>query len=337
MTGRHKGGEALTVKQEHVLLTGATGFIGGRLLHALDKKGYRVRCLVRIGEQFKPTLPLEQETEIVYADLLQPETLEAALKGIDAAYYLVHSMGGRSPQETREFAQRDRRAATNFVTAADSAGLKRIIYMGGLGETGDDLSEHLSSRQEVGAILQSGKVRTTMLRAAVVIGAGGASFEIIRYLVERLPVMLTPQWVRTRCQPIAIENVIEYLVGCLEHPETAGQSYDICGPDILTYGEMMQTYARVRGLKRTLISIPGFSPHLSSYWVDLITPVPSGIVVPLIEGLKNEVVCRDNRIRDIVPIDLTSMEEAICTALAEEKEGPGKLPSRQSCFLQGQP
>jgi uncharacterized protein YbjT (DUF2867 family) len=331
-----KGGAMAEVRPK-VLLTGPTGFIGGRLLYALDQQGYRVRCLVRIGESFEPSLPLERDPEVVYADLLQPDTLETALTGIDAAYYLVHSMGGRTPKESREFAKRDRLAATNFVNAADAAGIDRIIYMGGLGETSDDLSEHLSSRQEVGAILQSGKVRTTMLRAAVVIGAGGASFEIIRYLVERLPVMLTPQWVRTRCQPIDIQNVIDYLAGCLEHPETAGNSYDICGPDIMTYGEMMTTYARVRGLRRMLVSVPGFSPHMSSYWVDLVTPVPSGIVMPLIEGLKNEVVCRDNSIRDIIPVELITMEDAICTALAEEKDGPGKLPSRQACFLRDQP
>lgn len=323
----------MPAKQPKILLTGPTGFIGGRLLYALDAKGYQVRCLVRTGETFQPVLPLAREPEVVYADLLQPETLTTAMAEMDIAYYLVHSMGGRSLQQTREFAARDRRAAGNFVQAADAAGLKRIIYMGGLGETGDDLSEHLASRQEVAALLQSGDVSTTVLRAAIVIGAGGASFEMIRYLVERLPVMLAPQWVRTRCQPIAIRNVVEYLAGCIEHPETAGKSYDICGPDILTYREMMLTYARVRGLNRVLIPMPGFSPHLSSYWVNLITPVPRGVVMPLIEGLKNEVVCGDNRIREIVTVELATMKEAICDALVEERDGPGMLPSRQSCFL----
>lgn len=321
------------IQKQRVLLTGSTGFIGGRLLHELDERGHSVRCLVRTGERFRPVLPLAQEPEVIYGDLLHPETLEEAFTGIDAAYYLVHSMGGRSLRETREFAKRDRRAARNFVNAADAAGLSRIIYMGGLGETGDDLSEHLSSRQEVGAILQSGEVRTTVLRAAIVIGAGGASFEMIRYLVERLPVILMPRWVRTRCQPIAIRNVIEYLAGCLEHPETAGETYDVCGPDILTYREMMSTYAQVRGLTRKMIPVPGFSPHLSSYWVNLVTPVPGGVVMPLIEGLKNEVVCGDNRIRDIIPVELVNMRDAICDALVEEREGPGKLPSRQSCFI----
>lgn len=319
--------------KKRVLLTGATGFIGGRLLYRLDELGYPVRCLVRTGERLRPTRPLELEPEVVYGDLLDPGSLEAALEGIDVAYYLVHSMGGRSLKETSEFAARDRRAAGNFIRAADAAGMERIIYMGGLGETNDRLSEHLASRQEVAQILQSGDVKTTVLRAAIVIGAGGASFEMIRYLIERLPVMLTPQWVRTRCQPIAIENVIGYLAGCLEHEETAGESFDICGPDILTYGDMMMTYARVRGLKRALIPVPGFSPHLSSYWVDLVTPVPSGIVKPLIEGLKNEVVCGDDRIREIIPQKLVDMKQAICDALVEEKDGPGNLPSRQACFL----
>ncbi|MHB8967581.1 MAG: NAD(P)H-binding protein [Thermoleophilia bacterium] len=316
-----------------VLLTGPTGFIGGRLLHVLGDRGHQVRCLVRTGESFQPSRPPSREPEVVYADLLQPETLAEALTGMDAAYYLVHSMGGRSLKQTREFAARDRRAAINFVNAADTTGLSRIIYMGGLGETGDNLSEHLASRQEVAQILSSGDAETTVLRAAIVIGAGGASFEMVRHLVERLPVMLTPEWVRTRCQPIAIDNVVEYLAGCLEHPGTAGETYDICGPDILTYREMMLTYARVRGLNRILIPVPGFSPHLSSYWVDLVTPVPRGIVMPLIEGLKNEVVCGDSRIQDIIPIELKSMKEAICDALVEEEDGPGKLTSRQACFL----
>lgn len=316
-----------------ILLTGPTGFIGGRLLHVLSEKGYQVRCLVRTGESFRPSRPPAREPEVVYADLLQPETLVDALTGIDAAYYLVHSMGGSSLRQTREFAVRDRHAATNFVNAADAAGLSRIIYMGGLGETGDNLSEHLASRQEVARILASGDAETTVLRAAIVIGAGGASFEMVRHLVERLPLMLMPEWVRTRCQPIAIDNVVEYLAGCLEHPETIGETYDVCGPDILTYREMMLSYARVRGLSRVMIPVPGFTPRLSSYWVDLVTPVPSGIVMPLIEGLKNEVICGDSRIHDIIPIELKSMKEAICDALVEEEGGPGKLVSRQSCFL----
>lgn len=320
-------------RDQKVLLTGATGFIGGRLLYRLDQEGYQIRCLVRTGEQLRPALPLKKEPEIVYADLLQPGTLEQAMQGMDTAYYLVHSMGGRTISETRAFAERDRMASTGFIRAADEAGLKRIIYMGGLGDVGDNLSEHLASRQEVAEILRSGKAQTTVLRAAVIIGAGGASFEIIRYLVERLPVMICPRWVNTKSQPIAIEDVISYLAGCLSVPKTAGQSFDIGGPDICTYRELMQIYARVRGKKRIIIDVPVLTPTLSAYWVNLITPIPAGVVFPLIEGLKNEVICRENRIRELIPIQLTTMTEAICNSLAEEEKGPGRLPSRQACIL----
>jgi uncharacterized protein YbjT (DUF2867 family) len=207
------------------------------------------------------------------------------------------------------------------------------MYLGGLGEVDGRLSKHLSSRMEVSSILSSKTVKTTTLRAAVIIGAGGASFEMIRYLVERLPIMTTPRWVMTRCQPIAVTNVIEYLVGCLNSPETAGKILDICGPDIVSYRELMHIYARVRGLIRMIIPVPVLTPTLSSYWVDLVTPIPSGVVRPLIEGLKNEVICKDNSIRDMIPIKLLSMEEAICQALAESKKGPGALPSQQACFF----
>lgn len=317
-----------------VLLTGSTGFIGGRLLYALDEKGFTVRCLVRKGESLRPPRPLQREPEVVYADLLDADTLPPALEGVGSAYYLVHSMGGRSIKETAAFADRDRRCAENFLGAAEKAGVKRIVYLGGLGETGKGLSEHLSSRQEVARILQSGTVKTTALRAAVIIGAGGASFEIVRSLVERLPVMLCPRWVDTRSQPIAVENVIEYLAGCLEQEATAGLTLDIGGPDIMTYRDLMLLYARVRGLKRWIVTVPVLTPKLSAFWVNLITSVPAGIVYPLIEGLKNEVICRDNRIRELVPVTLKSMNDALCTALTEVREGPGKLPSRQACFLE---
>ena len=317
-----------------VLLTGPTGFIGGRLLYALDAKGFTVRCLVRKGESLRPPRPLQREPAVVYADLLDADTLPPALEGAGSAYYLVHSMGGRSIKETMAFADRDRRCAENFLRAAEKAGVKRIIYLGGLGEVGKGLSEHLSSRQEVARILQSGTVKTTALRAAVIIGAGGASFEIIRSLAERLPVMLCPRWVDTRSQPIAVENVIDYLAGCLENEATAGLTLDIGGPDIMTYRDLMLLYARVRGLKRWIVTVPVLTPKLSAFWVNLITTVPAGIVYPLIEGLKNEVICRDNRIRELVPVTLKSMDEALCTALTEVREGPGKLPSRQACFLE---
>ena len=317
-----------------VLLTGATGFIGGRLLPVLDAAGHAVRCLVRPGEKLVLRRPMTRKPEIVSADLLDPDALPAALAGTSTAFYLVHSMGGRRPQDAAAFADRDRRAATNFLAAAEAAGVARIVYLGGLGEDREALSEHLRSRHEVARILGSSpRVALTTLRAAVIIGAGGASFEIIRHLVERLPVMLVPRWIDTRCQPIAVEDVTSYLAGCLGEERTAGLSLDIGGPDILTYRTLMLIYARVRGLRRIVVPVPMMSPHLSAYWIDLITPVPAGIVMPLVEGLRNEVICRENRIRELLPIRLTPMKEAICSSLADEQGGPGQLPSRQACFL----
>jgi uncharacterized protein YbjT (DUF2867 family) len=303
--------------KQKVLLTGATGFVGSRLLRALVDRGIETHCLVRPTEELKTDLPPDKQPKVVSADLLEPDTLGPALEGTDSAYYLVHSMGGRSIRQTQAFAERDRRAAENFIEAADRAGLKRIIYLGGLGETGDKLSGHLSSRLEVARILQSGAAQTTVLRAAIIIGAGGASFEMLRHLVERLPVMMCPRWIETRSQPISVHNAIDYLVGCLLEPATAGLTLDIGGPDILTYRELMNLYARVRGLRRFMFTVPVLTPHLSSLWVGLVTPVPSGLAIPLVEGLKNEVVCRNNKIRELVPIDLMPMEEAIRTALAE--------------------
>jgi uncharacterized protein YbjT (DUF2867 family) len=318
-----------------ILLTGATGFIGKRLLYELDARGCRVRCLVRPSETLTLPAPLNHTPEIVYGDLLDPGSLDGAFDGMDAAYYLVHSMGGRSIRQTLAFAEKDRVAARNFIQSADAAGLSRVIYLGGLGDVTDNLSHHLASRQEVGRILQSGRVKTTILRAAVIIGAGGVAFEIVRYLVERLPVMVCPRWVITKSQPIAVENVLAYLAGCLENPATAGLSLDIGGPQILSYADLFRMYARVRGLKRIIIGLPFIPFYLSVYWVNLLTPAPAGVVFPLAEGLRNEAVCRENRIRELVPIRLLGMEQAICNALAEEEQGPGRLLSQQSCFLPG--
>ena len=316
-----------------ILLTGATGFVGGRLLQALTGHGLNVSCLVRSPERLQKQLFSEEEVEIVQGDLLQVEKLDSALDGVEVAYYLVHSMGGRTIGENKLFAKRDRIAAQNFTRAADKAGVKRIIYLGGLGETGDKLSKHLASRQEVGQILSSANAKTTELRAPNIMGAGGAPFEMLRYLVERLPVMVCPRWIETRCQPIDIQDMTKYLLGCLWEPATAGLSLDVGGPDIVTYREMMEIYAKVRGLKRLIITVPVLTPRLSTYWVNMVTPVPSGIVNPLVEGLRNEVICKDNRIRELIPIKLTPLEQSICNALQEVEKGPGKLISQQSCFL----
>ena len=316
-----------------VLLTGATGFVGGRLLHALTGHGIHVRCLVRSPDRLRKQLLPEEEVEIVQGDLLKDENLDEVLGGIEVAYYMVHSMGGRTLGENKVFAERDRTAAEKFIRAADKAGVSRIIYLGGLGETGDQLSKHLASRQEVAQILSSGSARTTELRAPNIMGAGGAPFEMLRYLVERLPVMVCPRWIETRAQPIDIRDMIGYLLGCLRKPATTGLSLDVGGPEILSYRDMMKIYARVRGLKRIIITVPVLTPRLSTYWVNMVTPVPSGIVNPLVEGLRNEVICRENRIRELIPITLTPFEQSICNALKEVEKGPGKLVSRQACFI----
>jgi uncharacterized protein YbjT (DUF2867 family) len=293
----------------------------------------QVRCLVRSPEKLRGYLFAEEDIEIAGGDLLKEDTLGSALEGIEVAYYLVHSMGGRTIGENRIFAERDRVAAKNFIRAADKAGVSRVIYLGGLGETGDQLSKHLASRQEVGEILASGRAQATELRAPNIMGAGGAPFEMLRYLVERLPVMVCPRWIETRCQPIDIRDMVNYLLGCLREPATAGLSFDVGGPDIVTYRKMMEIYAKVRSLKRLIITVPVLTPRLSTYWVNLVTPVPSGVVNPLVEGLKNEVICRENRIRELIPINLMDLEQSICIALQEVEKGPGKLISQQACLL----
>ncbi|MHB1390955.1 MAG: NAD(P)H-binding protein [Thermoleophilia bacterium] len=318
-----------------VLLTGATGFIGGRMLLALDREDYPVRCLVRSQARLKPDPRLTREPGVAVGDVFIPETLAPAMAGIETAFYLVHSMGDADPKKAREFAERDRTAAENFRRAADDAGVKRIIYLGGLGETGEaGLSEHLSSRREVGAILRQGQVAVTVLQAAVIIGAGGASFEMVRHIVERLPLLLCPREIETKCEPIAVTNVVDYLLGCLKEPRTAGQTLDIGGPEVMTYRRLMEIYARVRGLKRTIIEMPGLSTAVYGRLVETISPVPAGIVSLLLAGLSNEVVCHDMGIRELIPLRLMTMNEAICEALVDEEQGPGRLPSRQSCFLE---
>ncbi len=292
--------------QGSILITGATGFIGRRLTQRLLDDGFSVRCMVRNTASGVP-----DGAEIVKGDMLSPLTLGKVLAGVDTAYYLVHSMsGGRAG-----FERRDRDAAENFVAAADKAGVRRVIYLGGLGETGDDLSEHLKSRLVVADILKKGAFATTFLRAAIIIGAGGASFEMIRALVKHLPVMITPRWVTTRCQPIAVDDVIEYLAGCLTDERTSGRTFDIGGPDVLTYREMMERLAALDGRALYILPVPVLTPKLSSYWVGFITPVPPSVSMPLIEGLKNEVICRDTTIRDIIPLQLKSYDEAVRYAL----------------------
>lgn len=293
------------------LITGASGFVGSRLARELLSRGKPLRLLAR-----NPSAINLQGVEKVEGDLLQPLTLNNAFRDIDTVYYLVHSMsGGRAG-----FERRDREAAENFKNAAEKAGVRRVIYLGGLGETSDGLSEHLASRLEVARILGQGSYSTTILRAAVILGAGSASFEMIRALVGRLPVMITPRWVSTRCQPIAVSDVISYLAGCLDKEETAGNTYDIGGPEILTYREMMERFARICDRKIFILPVPFLTPTLSSYWVAFITPVKPSVSMPLIEGLANEVICQNNKIREIIPIKLTSFDDAVRIAIQEEKD-----------------
>ncbi|MDH4232513.1 MAG: NAD(P)H-binding protein [Nitrospirota bacterium] len=310
--------------EDRVLVLGATGFVGGRLIPELIKKNVKLRLFVRDPAKVASIKNCGADIEVFQGDLLSGEGVEDALNGTHTAYYLVHSMGGKSIFKNTEYAEKDKQAARNFIAAANQEGLKRVIYLGALGERGDNLSEHLRSRAEVAAILSSGKPAATILRAAIIIGAGGASFEMLRYLVERLPVMGCPKWIDTRIQPIALRDVLAYLVGVLLNPQTKGQTYDIGGDEILTYREMMQQYAEARGIPRRIIfRVPFLTPLLSAYWVDLVTPIPSGVAHPLIDGLKNEVICRDDRIDEFVPIEKTSFKEAVKIAFSEEKDGPG--------------
>ncbi|GAB6860754.1 NAD(P)H-binding protein [Haloplanus litoreus] len=293
-----------------ILVTGATGFVGGRLVPALVDASHEVTVLVRDAERYDPPAGVR----VVEGDLLEPSSYAAALD-VDAAYYLVHSMTARD-----DFADHDRRAADGFARAASEAGVERVVYLGGLGEDRDHLSEHLRSRREVERVLATGRYALTTLRAAIVVGAGSAGFEMIRQLATRLPVMVTPRWVRTACQPIAVDDVIAYLVGVLDVPETAGETYEIGGPEVLTYAEMLRRTGQHLGHEPIILAVPVLTPRLSAYWVGLMTDVPWRVARPLIAGLKNPVVVHDDRIRDLVPVDPTTFDEALRRALA--REGP---------------
>ncbi len=297
-----------------IAITGATGYIGGRLTPLLLDSGYRVRCLVRTPRKLRDRhWSGHPNLEVCAVDLNNEGDLAAGLAGCEAAFYLVHSMMSAGDG----YAKQDNDLALHFARAATQAGVARILYLGGLGETGPDLSEHLASRREVEHVLGSTGVPVTVLRAAMIIGSGSASFEILRYLVERLPVMVTPRWVSTPCQPIAVRNVLEYLVRALETPETTGQVFDIGGTEILPYREIMQIMASELGLKhRGIVVLPFLTPRLSSYWIHLVTPLSHQIAKPLAEGLRNPVVCRDQRILTLIPQHLLTVRESIHAALA---------------------
>ena len=299
-----------------ILVAGATGYVGGRLAPLLLKNGYRVRAMARSLDKLGcRSWAGHPRAEQVQADMMDVDSLKRAATGCSAVFYLVHSMNAQG----RRFVDADRVSAQNMVAAAEHAGVERIIYLGGLGEINSDaLSPHLRSRHEVGEILRSGAIPCTVLRAAMILGSGSASFEILRYLGERLPILITPKWVSTPCQPIAIGNVLHYLAGCLSCPETAGQTLDIGGPDVLTYRDILQIYAAEAHLSpRWIIPVPFFTPRLSAYWIHLITPVPASIAIPLTEGLMVPVVCRNNAIRELIPQQLLSCRESIRIALQD--------------------
>lgn len=290
-----------------ILVTGATGFVGGRLVPALLRAGHEVRVLVRDRHGY--TFP--EDIVVFEGDLLVPGSFEEALAGVDCAYYLIHSM-----RAGPNFEARDRTAARSFSRAASDAGVDRVVYLGGLGEEGKQLSEHLRSRREVEFLLGTGDYELCTLRAAIIVGAGSASFDMIRQLSKRLPVMVTPRWVQNECQPIAIDDVIAYLVGVLDAPVG---TYEIGGPEVLTYAEMLRRTASIAGERRPIIiPVPVLTPRLSSYWVGLVTDVDWRVARPLIDGLENPVVVSDDSITSHVDVDLTPFDVAVKRALGVE-------------------
>jgi len=293
-----------------ILLTGASGYIGGRLLSDLENRGRRVRCLVRHPVYLRSRV--EPGTEIVSADLLDPESLKIALEGVQIAYYLVHSLGGGEDYE-----KKDRQAALNFAEAALRANVRQIIYLGGLGR-GENLSAHLSSRQEVGRILRESGVPTIEFQASIIIGSGSLSYEMVRGLVERLPVMTTPRWVRSGAQPIAIEDVLEYLMQALERPEPENVIYQIGGADKSSYEGIMKEYARQRGLHRLIIPVPFLTPHLSSHWLSLVTPLYYKVGRQLIDGVRNDSTVQDPRALEVFSVRPKGLVETMARAMANE-------------------
>lgn len=302
-----------------ILLAGATGYIGGRLVPRLIAAGYSVRCIVRDARKVESrSWSRDASVEIIECDVDDERRLTQAMRGCTAAYYLVHSMMAAGSQ----YRQRDSALALSFARAAAEARIERIIYLGGLGETGDGLSEHLTSRREVETALASTGVAVTVLRAAMIIGSGSASFEILRYLVERLPIMVTPRWVQTESQPIAVRDVLHYLVTCLCTPATAGRTLDIGGPDVLTYRELMNLMAQALGLRpRLILPVPVLTPRLSSLWIHLVTPISHRIARPLAEGLRNRVVCRNDNAVRLMPHEQLSVSAAIEAALSKAAGG----------------
>ncbi len=299
-------------KEQQILVAGATGYVGGHLVPRLVTENYTVRCMARTPEKLKDRQ--WEDIEVVYGDAMETDSLREALQDIDVAYYLIHSMG-----KPGDFESKDIKAARNFSEACADNGVSRIIYLGGLGNNSDDLSPHLKSRQEVGRILGESGVPVTELRASIIIGAGSSSFEIIRDLVNKLRVMITPKWVSSECEPIGIHDVITYLVECITHEKTVGEILEIGGGEVFTYGEMMQQVASLMGKQIVMIKVPVLTPRLSAYWLNIITTVPMSVAYPLVDGLRNDTVTEDHRIRRWIPIDLKPFKKAVSDALGVEE------------------
>lgn len=316
-----------------VLVSGATGYVGGRLVPCLLREGrYDVRCFVRDADRLRDR-PWADQVEIVEGDALDYATIPPAMEDVDAAYYLIHSLGAGE----EEFADLDRRAANNFGRAARETGVGRLIYLGGMQPKGERESKHLRSRMETGDHLRDWDVPVTELRAAVIVGSGSLSFELIRYLTERVPVMICPTWVQTPTQPIAIRNVIEYLIAALDTPASAGEIVEIGGTDVLTYGDMFKRYAKVRGLNRTIVNVPVLTPRLSSYWVGFVTPISNRIARPLIEGLDNEVtVDNPDKARRLFP-DVRPISYEAAVRLALRRSSAGHIPTIWNSALSSVP
>jgi uncharacterized protein YbjT (DUF2867 family) len=302
-----------SVDQPTILVTGGTGYIGGLLIARLEKQGVKLRCLARNPDKLRSRL--QATAEVVPGDILDPLSLDRALQGVHTAYYLVHLMSG-----SKDFEREDRQATLNFARAAKQVGVRRIIYLGGLGDDADPkLSPHLRSRHEVGKILRGSGVESIEFRASVVIGAGSLSFDMMKSLTDRLPVMICPRWLSTPTQPIAVDDVLSYLLAAKDLPPGESRIFEIGGTDVVTYGDLIREYARQRGLRRWLISVPVLTPYLSGLWLALVTPTSFEIGRHLIEGLKNPTVVRDRRTLDVFAIRPMGIREAIQRAIAETK------------------
>ncbi len=294
-----------------ILLTGASGYVGGRLIPLLEQQPVILRCLARNPDKLRPLV--KETTQIVQGDVLDPTTLAEAMRGVDTAYYLVHLMSG-----SKDFEKEDRQAAANFAEAAKKAGVKRIIYLGGLGDDADPkLSPHLRSRHEVGEILRQSGVETIEFRAGMVIGAGSLSFQLMKSLTDRLPVMICPRWLSTPTQPIAINDALAYLLAAKELPVGASRNFEIGSPDVVTYGALIREYARQKGLRRLLIFVPVLTPYLSGLWLALVTPATYEVGRHLIEGLKNPTVVQDNTALTVFAVRPMGVKEAIQQALVK--------------------